>query len=257
MALKSFASLLYHGLAERPLSKDYVALADFEQQLTWLRSQGYVIDSFSGLRKRIESKAWPDRYLVMSFDDGHVSNLRAAERLAEAGAAATFFIVKNSCEGSQRNVLRPAQVRELAAAQDIGSHSVSHLRLSRLSAPQLRRELADSKAWLEDLCGKPVTAFSAPMGDYDRRAVRMALELGYRFFATSACWWNRPDTVARSRVVARTSVERHAKTVWLSRIVTCRPQPFLWRRSRHLLAAPIKRVLPRKALIRIRKLVWR
>ncbi len=255
--MNRFACLLYHGLANSPPSKDYLALADFEQQLIWLRSRGYVIDSFPGLRQKIESRAWPERYLVMSFDDGHVSNLRAAERLAETGAAATFFIVKNACEGPGRTYLRPQQVRELAETQDIGSHSVSHQRLSRLSTAQLHRELADSKSWLEDLCGKPVTAFSAPLGDFDTRAVRMALELGYSLFATSASWWNRPGAVTRNRVVARTSVERYATMAWFNHVAECQLRPFLSRRIRLLLAAPLKKMLPRKAIKRLRGLVWR
>ena len=65
----------------------------------------------------------------------------------------------------------------------IGSHTVTHSRLSRLTEAGEWKELTDSKATLEDILKQPVETFSYPFGDrsdYSYRTVAAVQRAGYR-----------------------------------------------------------------------------
>ena len=74
-----------------------------------------------------------------------------------------------------------SQIRELdAAGVEIGSHSLSHPRLTGLDDKALQTELTDSRLALEDKLGKPVTSFAYPYGEFDRRVIESVIDSGYR-----------------------------------------------------------------------------
>ncbi len=88
-------------------------------------------------------------------------------------------------------MMTDGQVRGLRrAGVDVGAHTVTHPILKRLEEDRARRELADSKRYLEDLTGEPVTLFAYPNGrpgeDYTETHAEQARELGFRA-ALSTC----------------------------------------------------------------------
>lgn len=77
--------------------------------------------------------------------------------LADAGCAATFFVLGEVAESM------PRRVREIAeAGHEIGSHGYLHLRATERSPRAFAADLKRSKALLEDLVGEPVLGFRAP-----------------------------------------------------------------------------------------------
>jgi len=62
----------------------------------------------------------------------------------------------------------------------IGSHSVSHAHLTRLSDAELRHELEDSKHELEAELGRACTELAYPYGEHDARVRAAARAAGYR-----------------------------------------------------------------------------
>jgi peptidoglycan/xylan/chitin deacetylase (PgdA/CDA1 family) len=67
----------------------------------------------------------------------------------------------------------------------IGSHTVSHSRLSFADDRNIEFELQESKNLLEKWTGKPVIHFAYPNGAYDDRAMRAVRKAGYVSAATS------------------------------------------------------------------------
>ena len=53
---------------------------------------------------------------------------------------------------------------------DFGAHTLTHPDLTRLSRSQIRMEVYDSKAIIEDRLGIPVTAFAYPYGRCHQRS---------------------------------------------------------------------------------------
>ena len=61
----------------------------------------------------------------------------------------------------------------------MGSHTVSHARLTRLSDAEVRRELAESKQQIEAELGRPCPELAYPYGEHDERVRRLARAAGY------------------------------------------------------------------------------
>ncbi len=127
-------------------------------------------------------------HIAVTFDDGYRDNLTvAAPLLVDLGIPFTVFVCAGAVAQRKIGFLDPEEVRELASLPgvQIGSHSVSHARLTLCDDHQLREELAGSKSYLEDLIGREVVSLSYPHGDVDRRVRDVAGKVGYRIGGTS------------------------------------------------------------------------
>lgn len=117
----------------------------------------------------------PTTYITTSWDDGHPLDLRVAALLSKYGIAGTFYVPA----ATERETMSVAQLRELAAAFEIGAHTLHHIDLTRATDQIARQEIADSKAWVEDNTGVPCACFCPPIGGYKSRHLHMIRRAGY------------------------------------------------------------------------------
>jgi peptidoglycan/xylan/chitin deacetylase (PgdA/CDA1 family) len=119
------------------------------------------------------------RTIVLTFDDGHVSNHDLAlPILCEYGMKATFYVTAGFIGTGQ--TMNWGQIRALhAAGMEIGSHTMTHRPPSTLSDEELRYELTTSRDVLENGLGAPVTSISSPTGFFNPRMKDIAREVGY------------------------------------------------------------------------------
>src|SRR5262245_20051981 len=68
---------------------------------------------------------------------------------------------------------------------EIGSHTLTHPILTRVSDDRLYREVRDSRTHLESLLKHPVNHFCYPNGDYDHRVLREIVKSGYQSAVTT------------------------------------------------------------------------
>ena len=59
------------------------------------------------------------------------------------------------------------------------SHTWSHVWLPQCEPAELEKELIDSKKWIEDLIGSPVSQLCFPRGLFSKRIYEKALDAGY------------------------------------------------------------------------------
>lgn len=180
-----YLPLLYHELRPEPAAYSYVLpCARFREHLSL----------FARLRREAVATYIP----LLTFDDGHVSNFEyALPMLEEAGVKAHFFITAG-WTGTRSGYMHPRQLRVLAAAgHTVGAHSWSHALLTGCTDGELRRELHDARAALEDWVGGPVTALSLPGGRGDARVFRACREAGYTTVWTSVPGVTRSVTESR------------------------------------------------------------
>ena len=124
------------------------------------------------------------KQVLITFDDGHDSDLLAAAALAVRGFTAAFFIPWAHI--GQAHFLDRSGVKQLNRdGFRIGSHGMTHCRLTAISKEQLWQELTESKARLEDLVGLPVRDLAIPFGSYNQRVIDTALSAGYANIMTS------------------------------------------------------------------------
>lgn len=156
--------LLYHRIGSpfvRSIVRgQYVFPRVFRWQLNSFITRQYRPIKLAELMK--EPAHLTNRFAV-TFDDGFTSMARlACPILLEMQIPATLYIVVEGIgktnvwdqrEGDRAETMcTAAEVRELAELGfEIGSHSMSHPRLTRLTDAELRTEIIDSKKALEDL----------------------------------------------------------------------------------------------------------
>ena len=93
--------------------------------------------------------AAPNTTVTFTFDDGRMSQMAAAQELANRGMNATFFII--SSEVGQPGVMTVNDLNTLkASGMEIGAHTVLHRNLTTLSSGEAMRELCLSRNWLMD-----------------------------------------------------------------------------------------------------------
>ena len=182
--------LMYHGIAGGPRglapahwSMRHVVTWDaFCGQIELLRSEGWHALLPDELRS--EQVARAPLPLGITFDDGHASDVAAAERLRQEGLRAIFYLTWSHLDSA--GYLAKGQVAQLLRlGMTIGSHGLNHVSFSDLDDKSLGRELLESKARLEELGGLPVTSFGCPLGAYDRRVLAAAFAAGYTTVMTS------------------------------------------------------------------------
>ena len=122
--------------------------------------------------------------VTTSWDDGHQLDLRLAQLLQDAGLKGTFYISPSNRELPERDRLNSQQVSDLSNAFEIGAHTLTHPRLPKLSLVDARREIAGSKAALEEITGKEIATFCYPGGAYTAAHVQMVKDAGYRYART-------------------------------------------------------------------------
>jgi peptidoglycan/xylan/chitin deacetylase (PgdA/CDA1 family) len=187
--------LMYHGLHGDPQARGHydalysVRPQDFAIQLDWLQQHGYrTLRLGDALR---DVAAIGTRAVVISFDDGDVSNIEVALPLLQArGMVAEFFITSGMI--GQPGRLDTGDVRDLATAgMGIGAHGRSHALFEDLDAATLDAELRDSKHALQGLLGREVDALALPGGRGGGRERDAAVALGYRCLLGSVPGPNR------------------------------------------------------------------
>lgn len=123
--------------------------------------------------------------VIFTFDDGGISNMRAARILEEKGVKGKFFIP--TLKVGSPGFLSENDIRMLSErGHEIGSHSHTHPMIFRsLSDEEMRKEWSTSKKILEEILGKEISNCSVPGGDADERTYLLAEEAGFRLIYDS------------------------------------------------------------------------
>ncbi len=192
--------LCYHGISETWPAPTSVRPDDFEQQL-----EAFVLRGYRGATLSDALTVPPaEKTLVVTFDDAHRSVLElAAPAMARLGIPGTVYVPTGYPDtdrpmgwdgydiwlGTEHEgelaCMSWEQLRGLAASGwEIGSHTRTHPRLSRISDEQIERELTASREECEQNMGAPCTSLAYPYSDYDDRTVRIAAACNYRFAVT-------------------------------------------------------------------------
>ncbi len=184
--------LMYHYIRDNPDSRDAlganlsVSPAEFRLQMDWLARNGYHPVDLDDLRAYLlDSGTLPSRPVVISLDDGYSDLYTAAYPVLRSHQFKAVAYIVTGFLGRPTNVT-PAQVVDMNAnGIEIGSHTVSHPDLTKLSAAELQRQLDDSKVTLEAILGHPVLDFCYPSGAVNPTVVHAVQAAGYQSATTT------------------------------------------------------------------------
>ncbi len=174
--------LTYHKLSEEKNESSYtIRKKDIFKHLGYLNDNHYkcllVNDLFENGKVANEIKK--DKNIILTFDDGHKSDITLALPLLQRfESKATFFVTTNWI--GKKGYMNEADLRELnAMGMSVQSHGKSHIFLDN-SRLDLYMELMESKKMLEDILGQPVHYLSFPGGRYTDKVLRNARKVGFK-----------------------------------------------------------------------------
>ena len=200
--------LMYHVLsappANAPYPELYVPPKDFAGEVAWLAAHGYhavtlqqVFDSWRG------ATALPQKPVVLSFDDGYLSDVKTALPVLKARH---WPGVLNLEVANLKPVwgIRPPGVRKLlAAGWEVDAHTLTHPDLTKVDSARLREEVTGSRIEIRKMFHVPVNFFCYPAGRYDPVVVAAVQQAGYLGAMTTNYGLAKPAelyTLSRIRV---------------------------------------------------------
>lgn len=191
------AVLGYHDFSSSAAETEMLIRTDkFRQQMGMIRQLGLNVISMQDFQawKRGE-KEIPEKSVVITIDDGWKSvYTEAFPVLKEFGYPFTLYLYKNYVDGGGK-ALTTEMIKEMQKhGATIGSHSVSHpypgeVKKHRNQGPDkydvfLRKELGESKSFLENKFGKGINTYAYPGGFHTPEMYPLAEELGYTHLFT-------------------------------------------------------------------------
>ena len=200
--------LMYHGIHSDAHSRGRydpvysVTPDEFVTQLDWLVDNSYRSVRLHHLTQGADNA----KDIVISFDDGDVSNAEVAlPLLRERGMVAEFFVTSDFV--GQAGMLTTTDLHALVGAgMGVQAHGRTHRYLDDLSSAELDAELSESKRSLEAATGKIVNAIALPGGRGGERERKAAVIAGYQYMFNSEPGPNR--TWRSDKYFQRLSVKR-------------------------------------------------
>lgn len=197
--------LLYHDISPR-------YIGNFDKQIKWLSSRWKFItpEEFS---KIIDGKSTLEAdSLLITFDDGFLSNYYVAKQvLSKYGIKAIFFVISdflvlNNKRASKNFIsqhiypeypvgnlpvhwenMSLSMVKELLEmGHEIGSHTITHAKLSKLDPISLGSEIKRSKDNLELMLNCQIKHFAYTFGDiesFSEEALKLSISQ-YKYIHT-------------------------------------------------------------------------
>ena len=186
--------LMYHNVAECA-GFNTVAVSSIEEQLSWVADRTAVV-TLAEYTAAIETGGASDNRVAFTVDDAYSSFsthvLPVCERknipvavFVPVDHVGCWNVWDGSITGERFEIVSWEALAEIARHPlvTVGSHGLSHSRLSLLDESDVRREMAESKQSIENHLGVPVEFFSYPYGqttDFTKKTVVSARESGYR-----------------------------------------------------------------------------
>ncbi len=167
------AILLYHHIGnppkdmEKEYKKLYVSREDFLQQMNFLKENGYSVVDFKTLielpKNGIELS---DRACVITFDDGYSDIFSNALPVMEKlGFSGVVFLDVSKIGKDEYNMLSWEQIQILRKkGWEIGSHTMHHSNLDKLSNEECEIEIIESKRRIEQVLKEEISVFAYPYG---------------------------------------------------------------------------------------------
>jgi peptidoglycan/xylan/chitin deacetylase (PgdA/CDA1 family) len=196
--------LTYHSVADGPSPLE-IPPAVFAEQMEWLKANTNVVPLGEIVTALANHKSFPERAVVLTFDDGFRDfHIAAAPVLLRLKLPAIVFLPTAHVGGKNDWAGQPAwvapqplmdwpDIRGLAEKGiEFGSHSVTHPDVTTLSPAQLAGELERSKKEIESHTGRPAEFFCYPYGRWSR-AVRSAVKNRYAGACATGAGVVEPD----------------------------------------------------------------
>lgn len=210
--MDKYVCLMYHNISDQG-DKYALHRADFLKQLNTIRDYGVTGRSIHEINLAENRK----NSVSITFDDGFISDLWAAEKLSEFGFTGTFFLVEEFIKTRTQTYMDKSQVKAIAEmGHSIGVHGKNHKWWTTKPEGVLLKELTDTKKWLQDLTSCDVVSCSAPGGKLNKKIVReIRNSQDFKYIRNSFPWLNSFDV---SKVNSMAILKEDSDAVFLKKM---------------------------------------
>ena len=181
---KDYRILMYHSIERSDLKEDNMGLAvppeTFYMHMKYLKENDFHVTGLLDFAEKvINNSPIKERSVIITFDDGFKSVLtNALPVLTQFNFTATLFVNIYFVEHKlppdlyycKWQVLNWDESKTMKGQGiSIGSHSLTHKRLTLLTDRELSDEVIQSKRLIEDNINERIYSFSYPHGAFDNR----------------------------------------------------------------------------------------
>jgi peptidoglycan/xylan/chitin deacetylase (PgdA/CDA1 family) len=157
----------------------------FESQMQFIENEGYTPLTIQELINDEMSGNLPLKPIAVTFDDGWRSQYNnALPVLTKYKIPATFYIYTGVI-GSPAYMTWDDLHTLVDLKMEIGGHTKTHPRLTKINPSKLDEELVQSKQVLEKNLHVHVSDFAYPYGNYNDAIIKAVKEAGYTSARTS------------------------------------------------------------------------
>lgn len=187
----------YHDFSSTKKATEMrISTEKFRKQMQSIKDLGLkviTLDDFMAWKRGDQKVA--DKSIVITIDDGWKSVYTDAYPiLKEFGYPFTVFLYTNYVDGGGSALTTPMIQEMQKNGCTIGSHSISHPYPTKIKSERkkganpfssyLRKEMGDSKKWLESQFKQKVTSYAYPGGYVTEEMLPIAKESGYQCLFT-------------------------------------------------------------------------
>jgi peptidoglycan/xylan/chitin deacetylase (PgdA/CDA1 family)/glycosyltransferase involved in cell wall biosynthesis len=186
--------LLYHRVINDPALAGkhgtYVTAKQLEAHLEYLHKNNYTPISFEDL-SMINRFDKDKKYVILTFDDGYEDNYTLLfPMLKKFNFKAVIFMVTGKKEntwdyldeGRTFPLLERSQILEMNRyGIEFGAHTMNHVDLTKVAVSEAKQEIEGSRAALENILGKKVTAFAYPYGSVNDTVKDLVKKAGFKY----------------------------------------------------------------------------
>lgn len=112
--------------------------------------------------------------ITTSWDDNHEENIKLAELLTKYQVKGTFYLTKFAKEN-----LEPSEIKEISLSQEIGAHTLNHVKLTEIFLTEAQAEISGSKDYLESIIGSEIKMFAYPFGSFNKKIKELVKSAGF------------------------------------------------------------------------------
>lgn len=193
--------LMYHKIPQEEIQtkhRIFVTVESFKKHLDFFNRQKFTTIGFADLKQFWDMQRpyseFPNKPLILTFDDGYVDNLiQAQPLLLERKMKACIFLLANhNITENSWDLADPLETKSPLmnlqqkqnlnpACFEIGSHGFNHPHLTSLSETEVLAEMKDSRLKLSQDLSQDIIAFAYPFGSTSEKISKLCEKAGYRF----------------------------------------------------------------------------
>ncbi|PLY10488.1 MAG: hypothetical protein C0626_05805 [Arcobacter sp.] len=190
--------ILYHSIGSKLSHDNYgisISKERFSEHIKYIKEHHDIIPIDDKYKYKLNSNT-----VSLTFDDGYKDNLYALELCEKYNVPFTLYISTGFI--GKKQYLNEEEIKLFSKSSlcKLGTHSITHPHLDRLTYDVQYIELSDSKKRLENIVGHEIKEMSYPHGSYNQDTIKIIEKLGYNIVTSSHIGLNTKQNLDLKRL---------------------------------------------------------